>query len=171
MDELVDIINIDGEHLQTVSKSHAHKEGLLHKTVIAELINSRGEFCFVRQARNKQDAGQFVSPVGGHVSAGESDDAALIRECQEECGITPADFKLIGETIYNREVIGRKENHFFVVYEIYTDEDPVLNHESVEFKRFTKEEIKSLVQSNPALFGAAWHHVFKTFYPSTYSSQ
>lgn len=171
MEELVDIITTGGEYLQTVPKSQAHKDGLLHKTVIAELINSRGEFCFVRQAGDKQDAGQFVSPVGGHVSAGESDDAALIRECQEECGITPTDFKLIGETIYNREVIGRKENHFFVVYEIYTDEDPVLNHESVEFKRFTKEEIKTLVRSNPALFGAAWHHVFKTFYPSIYPAQ
>lgn len=168
MDELVDIITLAGKYQQTVPKSLAHKEGLLHKTVIAELINSRGEFCFVRQAGDKQDAGQFVSPVGGHVSAGETDDAALIRECQEECGITPTNYKLVGPTIYNREVIGRKENHFFVVYEIYTDEDPVLNHESVEFKCFTKEDIKSQVQSNPANFGAAWHHVFKTFYPNLY---
>lgn len=169
MDELVDIITPAGKYQQTVPKSQAHKEGLLHKTVIAELINSRKEFCFVRQAGDKQDAGQFVSPVGGHVSAGETDDAALIRECQEECGITPTDFKLIGKTIYNRDVIGRRENHFFVVYEIYTDEDPVLNHESVEFKRFTKEEIKSLVQSNPDHFGAAWHHVFKSCYPEIYT--
>ena len=166
MDEQVDIITVDGKYLRIVSKSTAHQKGLLHKTVIAELINSRGEFCFVRQAGDKQDAGQFVSPVGGHVSAGESDEHALIRECQEECGITPTNYKLIGKTIYNREVIGRKENHFFVVYEIYTEEDPVLNHESVEFKRFTKVDIKSLVQSNPAIFGAAWHHVFKIFYPS-----
>ena len=168
MDEFVDIIDTTEVVVATVPKSQAHNEGLLHKTVISQLINSRGEFCFVRQAGDKQDAGQFVSPVGGHVSAGESDDAALIRECQEECGITPTNYKLLGTTIYNREVIGRKENHFFVVYEIYTDEDPVLNHESVEFKRFTKQDIKSLVQSNPAIFGAAWHHVFKTFYSSIY---
>ena len=171
MEEPVDIVGSRGWYIKTVGKTEAHQKGLLHKTVIGELINSRGEFCFVRQAGDKQDAGQFVSPVGGHVSAGESDDAALIRECQEECGITPTNYKLLGTTIYNREVIGRKENHFFVVYEIYTDEDPVLNHESVEFKRFTKEDIKSLVQSNPAIFGAAWHHVFKTFYPSIYSAQ
>ncbi|MBP9702161.1 NUDIX hydrolase [Candidatus Woesebacteria bacterium] len=169
MDELVDIIDPTEVVVATVPKSQAHKEGLLHKTVISQLINSRGEFCFVRQSSDKQDAGQFVSPVGGHVSAGESDDATLIRECQEECGITPTNYKLIGTTIYNREVIGRRENHFFVVYEIYTDEDPVLNHESVEFKWFTKEDIKSLVQSNPANFGEAWHHVFKTFYPSIYN--
>jgi len=169
MDEQVDIITEDGKYLKTVSKSTAHQEGLLHKTVIAELINSRGEFCFVRQASDKQDAGQYVSPVGGHVSAGESDTQALIRECQEECGITPTNYKLIGTTIYSRKIIGRKENHFFIVYEIYTDEDPVLNHESVEFKRFTKGEIKSLVQSNPAIFGAAWHQVFKICYSKIYN--
>lgn len=168
MDEQVDIITVDGKYLKTISKSTAHQEGLLHKTVIGELINSRGEFCFVRQAGDKQDAGQFVSPVGGHVSAGEADDAALIRECQEECGITPTKYKLIGKTIYNREVIGRKENHFFVIYEIYTDQDPVLNHESIEFKWMTKDEIKSTLQSSPEIFGAAWQHVFKTCYPSLY---
>ena len=168
MDELVDIITPEEKFLKTVSKTEAHQQGLLHKTVIAELINSRGEFCFVRQAGDKQDAGQFVSPVGGHVSAGEADDQALIRECQEECGITPAKYKFVGKTIYNREVIGRKENHFFVIYEIYADQDPILNHESVEFRWFTKSEIKSLVLTNPMLFGHAWHHVFKSCYPSLY---
>ncbi len=169
MDELVDIITPDEKFLKTVNKTEAHQQGLLHKTVIAELINSRGEFCFVRQAGDKQDAGQFVSPVGGHVSAGEESDHALSRECQEECGITPTNYKLIGKTIYNREVIGRKENHFFVIYEIYTDQDPVLNHESIEFKWMTKAEIKSTLQSRPETFGAAWHHVFKTCYPSLYT--
>ncbi|TXH03005.1 MAG: NUDIX hydrolase [Candidatus Moraniibacteriota bacterium] len=171
MEELVDIITIGGEYLQTVPKSQAHKDGLLHKTVIAELINSRGEFCFVRQAGDKQDAGQFVSPVGGHASTGEADEEALVRECQEECGITPTNYKLIGKTIYNREIIGRKENHFFVIYEIYTNQDPVLNHESIEYRWITKAEIKSTLQSRPETFGAAWHHVFKTFYPSIYSAQ
>lgn len=168
MDEQVDIVTMDGKYLKTVSKSTAHQEGLLHKTVIAELINSRGEFCFVRQAGDKQDAGQFVSPVGGHVSAGESDEQAFIRECQEECGINPKDYKLVGRTIYNREVIGRKENHFFIVYEIYTDQDPILNHESVEFKWMTKTMIKSTLKSKPSTFGDAWHHVFRTCYPSHY---
>lgn len=168
MEELVDAITPDGKRLGTVRKTVAHQNGLLHKTVIAQLINRRGEFCFVRQAADKQDAGQFVSPIGGHVSAGETDDEALIRECQEECGITPIKYKLIGTTIYNREVIGRKENHYFVVYEINTDQDPVLNHESIEFKWMTTEEIKSTLKSKPNTFGAAWHHLFKTFHPEIY---
>ncbi|RIK52186.1 hypothetical protein DCC61_00155 [Candidatus Microgenomates bacterium] len=168
IEEQVDVIDERGNTIRTLSKSAAHRDGLLHKTVIAELINSRGEFCFVRQSSSKQDAGQFVSPVGGHVSSGETDEEALIRECQEECGLTPIDYKLIGTTIYNREVIGRKENHFFVVYEIYTDDSPILNHESVEFKWFSVDEIKQTLKSNPKTFGAALHHVSKNLFPEIY---
>ncbi len=168
--EQVDVINEQGNVVGTVLKSIAHQQGLLHKTVIAELVNSRGEYCLVKQSSSKQDPGQFVSPVGGHVSAGESDEEALIRECQEECGITPTNYKLVGQTIFNREVIGRKENHLFIVYEIYTDQNPILNHESVEYKWFTIVEIKSLIKSKPDTFGAAWHHVFKNIFPEIYAT-
>ena len=168
IEEQVDIIDEQGKVVKAVLKSLAHKEGLLHKTVIAELVNSRGEYCLVKQSSSKQDPGQFVSPVGGHVSAGESEEEALIRECQEECGFTPSNFKFIGQTIYNREVIGRKENHLFIVYEIYTDQNPILNHESVEYKWFSVDEIRSLLKSKPETFGAAWHHVFKNIFPKIY---
>lgn len=169
IEEQVDIIDAQGKVVNTVPKSLAHQQGLLHKTVIAELVNSRGEYCLVKQSSSKQDSGQFVSPVGGHVSAGETEDEALIRECEEECGLTPSNFKFIGKTIYNREVIGRKENHLFIVYEIYTDQNPILNHESVEFKWFSETEIKSLLKSKPDTFGAAWHHVFKNIFPEIYA--
>lgn len=161
-EEQVDIIDTDNNVIKTVPKSKAHKDGLLHRIVIGQLINQKGEYCFVRQSSDRQDAGQFVSPIGGHVSAGESLESAIARECEEEVGITPTNFKLIGQTIYNREVIGRKENHLFFIYEIYTDQSPVLNHESVEYKWFTTAEIKEALDSKDPNFGAAWHHVFKT---------
>lgn len=168
IDEQLDIINEQNEVVGTSGKSVAHKDGLLHRIVIGELVNSKGEYCFVRQASDRQDAGQFVSPIGGHVGAGESGDDALIRECQEECGFTPNNFQFIGKTIYNREVIGRKENHLFLVYVIHTDEDPILNHESVEFKWFSVKDIQSTIASSPQTFGAAWHHVFKYIFPKIY---
>lgn len=169
-DEQIDIINEHNKVIGTTDKSIAHRDGLLHRIVIGELVNPKGEYCFVRQASDRQDAGQFVSPIGGHVGAGESGDDALIRECQEECGFTPDNFQLVGQTIYNREVIGRKENHLFLVYHINTDQDPVLNHESVEFKWFSVAEIKSTLKTNPTTFGAAWHHVFQHIFPEIYFS-
>lgn len=160
MDEQIDLINEQNVVIGTTSKILAHKDGLLHRIVIGELINSKGEFCFVRQASDRQDAGQFVSPIGGHVGAGESVEDALVRECQEECGITPTNFRYLTQTIYNRAVIGRQENHLFLVYLINTDQLPVLNHESTEYRYFTKAQIYQALATNDPTFGAAWHHVF-----------
>lgn len=92
-----------------------------------------------------------------------------MRECQEECGFTPNTFQFVGQTIYNREVIGRKENHLFLVYQINTDQNPVLNYESVEYKWFSVAEIKSTLQTNQTAFGAAWHHVFQNIFLKIYS--
>lgn len=38
--EMVDVVNEDGGVLESVLKSDAHKRGLLHKTVISEVIDS-----------------------------------------------------------------------------------------------------------------------------------
>lgn len=168
LDEQIDIIDKANQVVSTTGKSIAHRDGLLHRIVIGELVNSKGEYCFVRQAGDRQDAGQFVSPIGGHVGAGESENDALVRECQEECGFTPTNFQLVGQTFYNREVIGRKENHLFLVYQIDSDHNPTLNHESVEFKWFSIAEIKSILKNNRDTFGAAWHHVFKNIFPEIY---
>jgi isopentenyl-diphosphate delta-isomerase len=170
VEEQVDIINSENEVVGTTGKSIVHRDGLLHRIVIGELVNAKGEFCFVRQASDRQDSGQFVSPIGGHVSAGEAVETALIRECQEEAGYTPKSFEFIGSTIYNREVIGRKENHLFLVYQIEAERDPLLNHESVEFRWFSINQIKQTLKSDAKLFGAAWHHLFKNLYPGIYKT-
>lgn len=166
--EQINIINEQNEVIGTIGKSVAHADGLLHRIVIGELVNSRGEYCFVKQAGDRQDPGQYVSPIGGHVGSGESADDALVRECQEECGFTPTNFVFIGKTIYNRQVIGRHENHLFLVYQIPFEGTPILNQESVGFKWFSVAEIKQTLKSNPSTFGAAWHHVFKNIFPEIY---
>lgn len=167
-DEQVDIIDIDNRVVGKAPKVEAHKKGLLHRIVIGELVNSRGEFCFVKQAADRQDAGRFVSPVGGHVSAGERIEDALVRESREEIGIAPTKIRFIGSTIYHRQVIGRDENHLFLVYEIHSDQTPTLNHESVEFRWFSIAEIQQTLRDNPDTFGAAWHHLYSTLYPTIY---
>lgn len=167
-EEQVDIVSEANIVVGSTGKSIAHKDGLLHRGVIAEIKNSQGEFCFVRQAGDRQDPGQFVSPVGGHVSAGEEIEHAMIRESEEEAGFTPTNFNFVESTIFNREVIGRKENHLLLVYVIESDLDPILNHEAVEFRWFSVAEIKELLRTSPETFGAAWHHVYKNVFPEIY---
>lgn len=163
-DELIDIVDPSGRQLKIALKSQAHAQGWLHPIIIAELIDDEGNFTLVKQAPDRQDPGQYVSPVGGHIRAGESEIEALIRETQEELGFKPTKYTRIGAAILNREVIGRKENHLFIAYEIYSEIIPILNHESVDYQKYSKTEINTIIKIKPDLFGAAFHFVWQGFY-------
>ena len=164
-DEMVDIVDESDVVLYQVPKREAHEKGLLHRTTISEIIDSQGRWIMVKQAVDKQDAEQYVSPVGGHVTAGETEDEGLKREAMEECGLKNFKFKFVGKKIFNRTILNRKENHYFIQYEIYSDEAIILNEESVNYKFFTTKEMKDALKTTPEIFGAAFHFVVKTFYP------
>ncbi len=162
--EYVDIVDKKGNELFKTTKTQAHKKGLLHKCVIAEVIDSKGKWALVVPRSHKQDAGQLVSPVGGHVTSGESEIEALKREAFEEVGLKDFEFKFIARDIFNRSVLGRKENHMFVVFEIYSNKDLILGDETSEYKKFTKKEIKEKMKLDPKIFGDAFHFVYKNIY-------
>lgn len=162
--EFVDEVDIHNVVIGSCSKEKAHKKGILHRTVIAEIINSKGEFLLVKQAGHKQDANQYVSPVGGHVSSGETEEHALLREAFEETGLKDFTYQLKGRIIYHRKVIGRNENHYFIVYEIHSNQKPNLNDESVQYHYFSKTEIQTTMKLNPKKFGDAFYVVWKEFY-------
>lgn len=162
--EMVDIVNPHGKVLRQVAKTEAHKHGWLHKTVIGYLRYG-DDWALVYQAADRQDAGQLVAPVGGHVRAGESDIDALKREAEEEIGVKNITHKYIGTARFRRTVLGRDENHLFIVYEIATDDDIVLGPEAVGIKRFTDKELTKAVSSGSKDFGDAFHFVCEYFYP------
>lgn len=164
MDERVDIVNEEDTVQFSTTKKEAHIKGLLHRCVIAQVKDSKGRWLFVKQASDRQDAGQYVCPVGGHVQAGEHEDDALKREAMEELNIKDFSYKKIGKLIFNRFIVGRQENHYFIHYEVICDEKPKINHESESFLYFTKEELKALLKKNPDAFGHAYHVLVKEFY-------
>jgi isopentenyl-diphosphate Delta-isomerase len=163
--EQVEIVDEDLNILSVTSKKEAHEKGLLHKCVIAQVINSRGEIMLVKQLPHKQDAGQYVSPVGGHVSAGERDEDALKRETLEEIGLKDFTYAPRCKAIFNRKVIGRHENHYFILYEIICDDEPILGDESESYRWFTKEELMHELRHNVKIFGDAYLFEVEKCYP------
>lgn len=165
-DELVDVVDENENIIEVVSKKDAHERGLLHKVVVSEVIHSDGRWLLIKQSSDRQDAGQYVSPMGGHVTAGEPDEQALKREAEEELGLT-GDYKyeLAGKAILNRNVIGRQENHYFIVYKIFSDAEPKLNHESESYQYFTEPELRQELKDRPELFGDAFRFVLKNIFP------
>ncbi len=137
-DELVDIVDENMNFLKIVPKGEAHSSGLLHKCVIGMVIDSQGRYLLVKQSKGRQDPGQYVAPAGGHVSAGEENETALKREVFEELGIANFKYEFMGWDIFNREVLGRKENHLFLIYKVFSDQEPVLNDEGEDYEYLQK---------------------------------
>jgi 8-oxo-dGTP pyrophosphatase MutT (NUDIX family) len=165
MTEIVDIVNIHNKVTGRNTRDEAHKSGLLHRCVIAELKDKNGNWVFVRQSSAMQDAGQLASAVGGHVKAGEAPLTALKREVSEELGITKFTKFHKGDFIYQRETLGRNENHYFVVYEIHSNEKIILNEESDELVMFSLYELKRNLKDKPELFGDSLLNILHKLYP------
>lgn len=166
-DELLDIVDENDKVIGSAMKSETHKKGLLHRTVIAEVIGKDRVWTLVEQSATKQDTGQYVSAIGGHVKSEETLVSALRREAKEEYGLSGNfKFKLIGKKIYNRTVKGNKENHYFIIYEIYTNKKPVLDEESVDYKIFSEKELARELKEHPEKFGPPFRFLIKNFYPN-----
>lgn len=164
-EEIVDIVDINCAVLDSIPKSLAHERGLLHRTVIGEVRRPNGDWVLVKQSGDRQDAGQYVSPVGGHAKAGESDEEALARETLEEIGLTTFDSEFVGKFVFERKVLGRHENHYFIVYKITTDQDLLLGDEAVAYEIFPEDQLKDLLAAQPEMFGGAFFALLKQFYP------
>ncbi|HYE22804.1 MAG TPA: NUDIX hydrolase [Verrucomicrobiae bacterium] len=164
-EEIIDIVDEQNNVIGQGSKTEAHQKGLLHRTCLALIIDSSGKWLLVKQSASRQDAGQYVLPVGGHVRSGEAPDHALKREALEEVGYKDFKYKYIGKMIYNRFVLNRHENHYFLYYEIYSDEEPVLNEESVSYRKFDTQELRNLLVTEPSMFGDSLWVEIKQFYP------
>lgn len=162
--EIIDIVNDNDEIIGSCLKEEAHKKGLLHRTVIAEIINSKGEWLLVRQTSHKQEPGKYVSPMGGHVKSKEKLVHAVKRELLEETGIKHYKSKYKGKLIYNVKIRNYRENHFYIVYEVYSNDRIVLGDESYDAKWFTIEELKEAIKETPEQFGKSFYAVIDNLY-------
>ncbi|MGC2444652.1 NUDIX hydrolase [Candidatus Binatus sp.] len=103
----------------------------------------------------KRASGKFLYPdywdlPGGHLEAGESPDQALIRELEEELGIVPTRFELLG--VFDElspEKYGVHEYHIYVVTEwsgSITNRQP---HEHSEIRWVALEMAHQLELADP----------------------
>lgn len=125
MDELVDILNIDGKPLgKTCLKSEAHKKGIFHASAHIWIFDTQKNVLIQKRAANKDTFPNLWDiSVAGHISAGEEPITSAIREVEEEIGlsITKEQLRFIGTSknnIQHHSKLIDNELHYIYVCEV-----------------------------------------------------
>ena len=144
MDEFIDIVDKNGNPIGiSVPKSEIHAKGHLHNTAHVWFYTSEGKILLQQRAASK-----LIYPllwdvsVAGHVDAGETIEAAAIREAKEEIGIhiSEAQLNKIGVfKCFQSYPDGINDNEFHNTYIVEinkTLDDLFLQKDEVEALKF-----------------------------------
>ncbi len=102
-DELLNVYDQAGEVVGAMARGNAKAKGFAAGAVQLLLVNPDGLVLLQRRREDKENGGLWDKSVGGHVQAGESFDAALIREANEELfGRKDADRVVLVEDLASR---------------------------------------------------------------------
>src|SRR6266545_3281235 len=131
-------------------------QGQPARTVGALFIRSNGDVLLGLRAPSKKVWPCHWDTIGGHVEQGESLDEALIREVQEEAGVTPTQFRLIA-TVRERkpEIYGDALHHVYAVTSWQGGDPANFCDEHTELKWFSISEmllLTNIVDSDYPLF-------------------
>ena len=115
-------------------------------TVGALLIDGDGRVLLGLRSRSKKVWPDHWDTIGGRVEAGETLEAALVREVQEEIGVTPTRFELIA-TVRERqpERYGEMLHHIYAVTQWSGGAPANVCDEHSELRWFEIAEMRRLV--------------------------
>jgi isopentenyldiphosphate isomerase len=86
--EILDIVNKEGEIIGSASRKEIHAHHRLHRVVHLLVFNTQGRLLLQKRSLTKDVApGKWDTSVGGHVDRGESIQEALTREMMEEISL------------------------------------------------------------------------------------
>ncbi|MEW5772679.1 MAG: NUDIX domain-containing protein [Thermodesulfobacteriota bacterium] len=86
--ELVDVVDEADRPIGVLPLAEVHRQGLYHRSVRVAVFDHAGRVYLQKRSKAKElYPGRLDLSATGHVRAGESREAAALRELQEELGI------------------------------------------------------------------------------------
>src|SRR5260370_20546107 len=87
-EEIFDVVDENDRVIGRAPRSVVHAEKRLHRAVHVFVFNSRGELLLQKRSALKDEYPLcYTSSASGHLSAGETYEAAAPRELEEELGL------------------------------------------------------------------------------------
>jgi 8-oxo-dGTP diphosphatase len=115
------------------------------RTVGALFVGPGGKVLLGLRAASKKVWPQHWDTIGGHVEDGENLEDALIREVQEETGVTPTRFKLIATVKEPQpELYGDALHHIYAVTSWQGGDPANVCDEHTELRWFSIDEMRLL---------------------------
>jgi 8-oxo-dGTP diphosphatase len=119
----------------------------------AALLVRDGKLLLGRRAAHRRSFARCWDTIGGHLEAGENHEEALTREIEEELGVRPTQFRLLGD--YQAQA-----GSWFRLFKVEAwsgGEPRIANDEHSELRWFTAEEASCL----PELASAHYPAIFR----------
>ena len=129
-DELIDVLNADGRSTGVRKlRQEVHRDGDWHRSAHLWIVTRPGEILLQRRSLSKENnRGLWDVSVAGHINAGETPQLAIVREAEEELGLSISIEELeYAGSIVESSVLndGRYiENEFHEIFIMRRDVDP-----------------------------------------------
>jgi len=161
-EELIEHITWDGNVVQVRPKSDLKKEMFPHKVSLI-IPQEDGKLLLCRRAKDKHPfPDTWCCAVGGKVSAGESFEAAAMREMLEEIG-TEEPVEHVASFKYD-------EDDYKALFSVFTTKNTIprdkikIDKSEIQYLRaFSVAELKELITNNPEEFAPTFRAVIKAF--------
>lgn len=156
-DEIYDVVDENDLVLGQASRSHIHKNHLLHRSVHIFVFNFDKELFLQKRALCKdENPGLWDTSSAGHVDAGESYDEAAHRELFEE-------LNLKAELINSIKIPACKETYgeHVQAYTCVSNDAIKVNPEEIsEGAFFDIAQIQSQISSDPSQYTSSFKLIF-----------
>jgi 8-oxo-dGTP diphosphatase len=116
-----------------------------------------------RRASHRRSHPDCWDIIGGHVQIGEALEQALVREVEEEIGVTPVDYEQLTSLQFDDGLEGVADLHIYCVRAWRGGAPTIRDNEHVELRWFTIESACELTN----LASPEYRNVFRTTHSLT----
>lgn len=157
------VVDESDNEIDAKPRIEVDKQGLRYRVSALWLTNSKGNILLARRAYTKtHDPGKWGPAVAGTVDEGESYKDNIIKEAEEELGIT--NIKLALGPKRKRDGKHKHFTQWFLGVKDCSESDFKIQTEEVaEINWFTKEELYKELKDNPDEFLASMTELVEIF--------